>query len=131
MNYQINILKEHGIVIERIHGEVTIEGVMQKTRQIMENPDYAPHYCGVVDLRGATSKMNKADLNGFVEMINGSTLFGQSLWVMIADDPIVVAMGQIFQHRLNNVDSLRVVSSRQAAIDFIQKPVIADYLPDD
>lgn len=130
MDYKVRILPEHRLVIEWISGEVTLEEMIQKTKQLFSDPLYQPDYSGIVDLRGAASRMSKVELYGFAQLINDSEQFGHSPWAILGDDPMVVALSQIFQQRLNNPEMIGVFSTVACAADFVQKPAVLDYLKD-
>lgn len=131
MEYTYQIIPEHQLVIEKLTGEVTVAALSEKTQVVFSDPLYQPTYNGVMDLRNAVSRMTKVELYGFASLISQTEMFGQSKWAIIADDPIVVALSQIFQHRMPDQTTIGVFCTIQAAAEFISKPVLLNYLQDD
>lgn len=127
MKFTFRIIKEHNLLIETVLGEITVDGLAEKTQAVFEHPDYSPSLCGLLDLRKASSGMTKVELYGFVAYLNQTEKFGHSKWAIIASDPIVVALSQIFQHRFSD-DLITVVGSPEAAADFLEKPVLLRYV---
>lgn len=130
MQYSYEIYPEHELIVEKISGDITIEELIQKTQQLFSDPAYDPTFSGLMDMRGAHSKLSKVELYGFAEMINQSENFGQSPWIIIANDPMVVALSQVFKNRLTNLETIGVVSSVEVAAVALQKPEIHNYLVD-
>jgi hypothetical protein len=130
MEYTYQIIPEHQLVIEKITGEVTVEGLAQKTQTVFSDPQYVPTYNGIMDLRKATSAMTKVELYGFASLISQTEMFGQSKWAIVADDPIVVALSTIFQQRIPDQTTIGIFCTIEAAADFINKPEVLNYLSD-
>ena len=131
MEYTYQIITEHELVIEKISGEVTVEALAKKTQVVFSDPLYLPTYNGVMDLRNAVSRMSKVELYGFASLISETEMFGQSKWAIIADDPIVVALGHIFQQRIPDQTTLGIFCTVNAAAEFISCPEVLNYLQDE
>lgn len=128
MEYTYQIIPKHQLVVEKLTGEVTVEELALKTQTVFSDPLYQPTYNGVMDLRKAVSRMSKVELYGFASLISETDMFGQSKWAIIADDPIVVALSQIFQHRIPDQSIIGIFSTVEAAASFIDKPALLNYL---
>jgi|GEM_PF-5303849 hypothetical protein len=44
MNYNIRIFPEHGLVIEHISGEITLEAMIEKMKNLFSNPQAAAKF---------------------------------------------------------------------------------------
>lgn len=128
MKVDYKIYKEHKLIIEIISGETTIEGLADKTNKLFSDPDYDVDYVGVADYRKAVSQVTRAELYGFANFINQSDQFGKSKWAIIANDPMVVALSQVFQQRLLDQSKIGIFNSPIAAAKFIERPVLIDLL---
>ena len=128
MKFEYRIIKEHKLIIEVVSGQTTIEGLAQKTSALFSDPDYDPTYVGIADYRKASSQITRAELYGFANFINQSGQFGKAKWALLADDPMVVALSQIFQQRLTGADILGVFNSPEAAAEFVGNPAVLDYV---
>lgn len=131
MQYTYQIVPEHQLVVEKLTGEITVEELALKTQTVFSDPLYQPTYNGVMDLRKAVSRMSKVELYDFASLIGETEMFGQAKWAIIADDPIVVALTQIFQHRIPDQNTLDVFCTVEAAAKFISKPALLNYLQDE
>ena len=131
MEYTYQIIPEHQLVVEKLTGEVTVQELAHKTQTVFSDPLYVPTYNGVMDLRKAVSRMSKVELYGFASLISETEMFGQSKWAILADDPIVVALSQIFQHRLPDQTTIEIFCTVEAAAEFINQPALLNYLQDE
>ncbi len=75
--------------------------------------------------------MSKVELYGFASLISETEMFGQSKWAIVADDPIVVALSQIFQQRIPDQTTLGIFCTIQAASEFIKRPEVLNYFKDE
>ncbi|MDP4612132.1 MAG: hypothetical protein NWT02_13165 [Opitutales bacterium] len=128
MKVDYKIYKEHKLIVEVISGDITIEGLADKTNTLFSDPGYDVNYVGVADYRLAVSQITRAELYGFANFINKSDQFGKSKWAIIANDPMVVALSQVFQQRLLDQSKIGIFNSPIAASKFIEKPVLLDLL---
>ncbi len=130
MNYQIDIYPEHKLILERIEGEVTVEGLMAKTAELFKDPRYRNEYVGVVDMRQAVTRMTKVELYGFAEYLNQSEQFAGTRWAILGSNPMVVALSQIFRQRIRNMDTIGVFSEVESAARFLENHHVLDHLPE-
>lgn len=130
MEYTYQIIPEHQLVVEKITGEVTIEELAQKTQTVFSAPLFKPTYNGAMDLRRAISRLTRVELYGFASLISETEMFGQSQWAIIADDPIVVALSQLFKQRTPDQTTIGIFTTVQAAAEFIHCPELPNYLKD-
>jgi hypothetical protein len=131
MEYTYQIIPEHQLVVEKLTGEVTVEELAHKTQTVFSDPLYVPTYNGAMDLRQAISRMTKVELYGFASLISETEMFGQSKWAIVADDPIVVALSHIFQHRMPDQTTIGIFCTIKAAAEFINCPELLNYLQDE
>lgn len=131
MDYQFQILAEHALVIERISGEVTLEEMIEKTKTLFTHPAYDKHYSRVVDLRNGVPRMTKVELYGFAKLIDESDQFGHAPWAVIAADPMLVALSQVFKYQLKNSDTIGVFSTVAEASRFLRKPILLEHIRDE
>ena len=131
MEYTYQIIPEHELVVEKITGDVTVQELAYKTQAVFSDPLYKPTYNGVMDLRQAVSRMSKVELYGFASLISETEMFGQSKWAIVADDPIVVALSQIFQQRIPDQTTLGIFCTIQAASESIERPEVLNYFKDE
>jgi hypothetical protein len=130
MELKVQILPDEKLVLESISGEITLGEMIQKTKALFENPDYDASFVGVVDLRKGLAHMSKIELLGFANLINDSEQFGHAPWAILADDPMVVALSQIFQIRVKNPENIGVFATVREAAKFVQRPSLIQYLED-
>lgn len=128
MQYNYQIIKEHGLIIETVQGHVTLKELAEKTQTLIEDNDYDNTYEGVIDLRMANAEVTMEELNEFADYINQSGLFANSIWALLVDDPMVFALGQAFLLHLPNGAALKVFDNIESAAAFLRKPEIKDYL---
>lgn len=131
MKFKYQIYKEHGLIIEVVTGHVTLESLADKTKTLFADADYDSSYVGIADYRLASPQITRAEVYGFAKFINDSDQFGKSKWAIIADDPMVVALSQIFQQRLINTDVISVFATIEAAAMHVGKPVALNYIEKD
>ena len=79
--------------------------IIRKTETVFADPDYSPEFSGVIDMRGASSGLTRSSSTALRTCINHSDKFGRAPWAIIADDPLVVALSQVFQKRLRDVNT--------------------------
>lgn len=130
MEYELQIIPEAGLVIEKIVGEVTLEAMIDKTKKLFSDRRYKNSYCGVVDLREAVIRMSKVELLGFANLINESDQFGHAPWAILGSDPMVVALSQVFKLRLKDPETVGVCGTVAEAAKFVHKPELNEYLHD-
>lgn len=130
MEYEVKIFPEQALVIEKISGEISLEGMIEKTHRLFSNPEYKNHFRGVVDLRNCTTRMSKVELLGFAKLVDESEKFGQSKWAILAIDPMVLGLSQVFQKRLHDPDTIGVFRTTEDAAQFVQEPAILQHLPE-
>ncbi|HAV12670.1 MAG TPA: hypothetical protein DCX06_04110 [Opitutae bacterium] len=130
MKFEYQIIKEHQLIIEVVSGQITLEGLADKTCALFADPDYDASYVGLADYRHASPQITRTELYGFAKFLNENDLFGQSKWAIIADNPMVVALTQIFQQRMLDTDLIGVFSTTEAAAAFLERPVLLDYVHD-
>lgn len=131
MEYKFNILPEESLVIETVTGEITLEEMVQKTKTLFENPLYEASFSGVADLRKASLRMSKVELYGFATLVNESDQFGQAPWAILADDPMMVALSQVFKLRIQNPHFIGVFSTVVEASRFVQKPTVLEFIDEE
>jgi len=130
MQYEYTILPELRLVIEKISGDITLEEMIEKTQRLFADARYQAGYNGVSDLRQGLTRMSKVELYGFAHFINESEQFGQNHWAILAADPMVVALSQVFQQRLTDPNTIGVFSTVAEAAKFIKTPEVNRYLND-
>jgi hypothetical protein len=128
MEIKLQIFPDEKLVLESISGEVTLGAMIQKTKALFENPDYNPSFVGVIDFRRGITHMSKVELLGFANLINDSEQFGHAPWAILADDPMVVALSQIFQLRVKNPENIGVFTTVREAAKYVQRPKLIEYL---
>ena len=131
MNYTYRILPEHELIVEEVRGEVTITEIAQKAERLFAAPLYKNHYCGLADYRGAVSGMTKVELYALADLINQTNKFGEGKWAILADDPIVVALSQLFKQRVKNAENIEIFATVRAAAQFLRIPEAMNYLADE
>lgn len=75
--------------------------------------------------------MTKVELYGFAAFLTESEMFGQSKWAIIGQDPIVIALSQIFKQRMPDQATIGVFTSVGAAAKFVKKPEVLNHLNND
>lgn len=131
MNYTYRILPEHKLIVEQVGGEITITEIAQKAKKLFADPLYKNDYCGIADYRGAVSGMSKVELYAFADLVNQTNKFGQGKWAILADDPIVVALSQLFKQRVENADNIEVFATARAAVQYLGIPEALKYVTDE
>ena len=131
MEYVFKFVPAHGLVIEKITGEVTLEALIEKTKKLFADSRYKSTFCGVVDLRKAATRMSKVELLGFANLINESDQFGHAPWAILGNDPMVVALSEVFKLRLKDPETIGVFASPIEASRFLKKPELLQHLTDE
>lgn len=131
MNYTYRILPELQLIVEEIRGEVTVTELAKKAEALFADPLYHADYCGLADYRGAVSRMTKVELYAFADLVNQTNKFGAGKWAILADDPIVVALSQLFKQRVKNADKIEVFATARAAAQYLKIPAALEYVSDE
>ncbi|MGZ0654398.1 hypothetical protein ACWPKO_17795 [Coraliomargarita sp. W4R53] len=130
MEYELQFIPQHALVIEIISGELTLEDMIDKTQKLFSDPKYDRNYSGVIDLRQAINRISKVELLGFAKLLNGSDLFGHAPWAILGDDPMVIALSQVFQLHQANPENIGIFATVTEAAKFLGKPILLEYLND-
>jgi hypothetical protein len=128
MDYKIQFFPGHDLVVERIVGEITLDGLHQKTKELLADTSYKPGICGVIDLREAHTHMSKKELQDFAGFVNESDRFKSSMWAIIGNDPLVIALSQVFQKKIENSERIGVFGTVDRAARFLKKPELMHIL---
>jgi hypothetical protein len=132
MHHTYNIFPEHRLHIEQIEGEFTLGGLATATDKMLADPSFDPSFDSVVDFRNAEAQMTRVEILAYSELMKTSDLFnGQSKWVIVASDPLILELSEIFRNQINQNDSIQVVTTIQAAAEFINCPEVLNYLQDE
>jgi len=131
MNYTYRILAEHKLIIEEVRGEVTVAELAKKADALFSDPNYQNDFTGLADYRGAVSRMTKVELYAFADLINQTNKFGEARWAILADDPIVVALSQLFKQRVKHAENIEVFTTAQAASLYLDNPAVLQYVSDE
>lgn len=131
MDYKFHIVPEESLVVETITGEITLEEMIAKTKALFSDPRYEASFSGVCDLRRAGPRMSKVELYGFATLINESEQFGQAPWAILAGDPMMVALSQIFKLRIQDPNIIGVFSTVIEAARFLQKPIVLELIDEE
>lgn len=130
MKYRYQILPEQQLVVEWLSGEVTLQDILEKTRILFSDPAFSSDFSGITDTRGAEAQLTKVELYAFSDMLKQSQQEGTAPWAIIATDPMLVALSQVYMRRQSVKDLITVVNTAQAAVDFIGKPTAMRYFRD-
>lgn len=130
MDYRIQFFPEHDLVVEHISGEITLNSLHQKSQDLLGDPRYKKGLCGLIDLRKANTRMSKADLLEFAEFMNNSEAFTGSKWAILGNDPMIIALSQVFQQQMNDSSTVGVFGSIESAAQYLNKPVLMELLDD-
>ena len=132
MHHTYNIFPEHRLHIEQMEGEFTLGGLATATDKMLADPSFDPSYDSVVDFRNAEAQMTRVEILAYSELMKTSDLFnGQSKWAIVASDPLILELSEIFRNQINQNDSIQVVTTIQAAAAFINCPEVLNYLQDE
>ncbi|MGJ8640195.1 MAG: hypothetical protein ACSHYA_12470 [Opitutaceae bacterium] len=130
MKFEYQIIKEHQLIIEIVSGHVTLEGLADKTSALFQDPDFNAQYVGIADYRNASPQITRTELYGFASFLNENELFGEAKWAVIADNPMVVALTQIFQQRMVDQNLIGIFNTSEGAAKFVDRPVALNYVHD-
>ncbi|MEM1221467.1 MAG: hypothetical protein AAGH40_01780 [Verrucomicrobiota bacterium] len=122
MEYNYTIYPEEKLVIDSVSGGVTIEAFVQHTEKLFAEPEYSPTYSGLIDLRGATSRLSKVEVYGLANYLNQSEQFGKAPWAVLVKDPVVLALAQVFQKRMVDDTLIGIFSTVELAAEYLEKP---------
>ena len=129
MHYTYRLLTELRLVIEQIEGEFTVEALALETTRMFADPSYDASYTTIVDFRKAEANMSKVELLGFADLMEQTGMFGRKArWIIIAVDPLIFNLSEIFKNRLNAGDNMRIFSTVQEAADFLENPEILPHM---
>ncbi|MDQ8192871.1 hypothetical protein QEH59_00440 [Coraliomargarita sp. SDUM461004] len=130
MKYALQFIPEHRLVIETITGDITLEGMIEKTQSLLSHPDYNRLYSGLVDLRSAVTRISKVEILGFAQLIDTSEQFGHAPWAILCGDPMIQGLSQVFQMRQTSPESIGVFTTVADAAKFLDRPIILELLND-
>lgn len=75
--------------------------------------------------------MSKVELYGFATLVNESDQFGQTPWAILAADPMMVALSQIFKLRIQDPSIVGVFSTVVEAARFTKKPKVLELIDEE
>lgn len=130
MRLTYKLFPEHRLHLETIEGEITAGQLAIDSEAMFADPQFDASYDSIVDMRNASANMSRVELLGFAKIMQESGMFGKSKWALISNDPVLVALSEIFKNRLNEAKTIHVFSTVQAAADFIQNPEVLNHLTD-
>lgn len=131
MQLTYKILPKHKLHIETIEGEITVDQLAVDSERMFADPLFDASFDSVIDMRNATAKMSRVELLGFANIMEKSGMFSTSKWALITKDPILNGLSEVFKNSLDKEKTIHVFTTVAAAVDFIQKPEILNYLKDD
>ena len=119
MKFSYRILPEQKLNIVRFSGSVSIADVTHNVQQLWADARYNPHYNGIVDLEGVTTRAKVEDLKVLLDFLeNRKDSFGW--WAAILTEPKPTALALIFKATFVGTFKLEIVSSWDAACKFLQ-----------
>ena len=104
--------------------------MQEKTREMLGDGRFQPPISGVIDMRKASKLMSRAELSQFIEFMNQSEQLRGSRWALIGDDPMVIALSQIFQQHVTESENFGVFSSVEHAARFLDNAQLLEILGD-
>lgn len=132
MQHTYKILPEHRLHIETMEGEFTLAGLATTAKAMFADPRFEPKYESIADFRKAYAKMTRVEILAFSGLMRETGMFdGESKWALVASDPLVLELSEVFKNRLNDDDNMRVFTTVKAAAEFIGNPEILNHLNDD
>ena len=131
MHHTYKIFPEHRLHIEQMEGEFSLGSLATATDKMLADPSFDASYDSVVDFRNAKAQMTRVEILAYSELIKTTGLFnGESKWAIVASDPLTLELSEIFKNRTHQNDNIRVLTTIQEAVEFIQNPEILKHLTD-
>ncbi|PXA04246.1 hypothetical protein DDZ13_06820 [Coraliomargarita sinensis] len=130
MNYEIKFYPQYSLVVERIEGEITLDSLQKKTQSLLSDPDFKDCLSGAIDLRNAHTQMSKPELQSYAQLMDESEAFKTTKWAIIGNDPMVIALSQVFQQQMSDSELIGVFGSVAKAAQFLSKPELLHFLND-
>ena len=128
MKYSIQYYPEQNLVVEQVEGEITLDGLRDKTKALLADPRYKRGSNGVSDLRKAHTSMSREELREYSKFMKDSNLLEGSTWAVISHDPMVIALTQVLQKKVSDSSHIEVFGSLESAARFLGKPEVLDLL---
>ena len=131
MEYTYQIIPEHQLLIETITGGITGEEITRKTNLIFSDPAYQAGFIGIMDFRKAVSRMSRAELYDYTDLVSETNFFGIAKCAIITNDPGLIALSQLFKQRMPTQETFGIFCTIEAAAKFVGNPLVLNYLSDD
>ena len=113
---EYGISSEHGLILERFYGEITVELVKAASKSIWSQPNYERTHKGLADLRECKFTMSLRDIIKLVLFLAKSEKTATGFFVILVHDSEGVAKSLIFNSRMGSIMNLHVVSHLDSAL---------------
>jgi hypothetical protein len=110
------ISEEHGLIIEKFTGKMTLDLVKTASESIWSQPSYKKSYKGLADLRTCEFDMNLRDIIKMVMFLAKSDKTATGFFVILVKSADGVAKSLIFNSRIGSIMNLHVVSHLDSAL---------------
>lgn len=102
----------------RFSGEVSIDEVVAGIERLWADPEYDPHFCGIVDLQRISLRAQVGDVAALLQFLRRpETSIGS--WAAIFSDPVGTALGMLFLRTNRILPRFDVFSSWEGACAFL------------
>lgn len=124
----LTILPEQKLILLVYHGDVTIQDVIEATRELVAHPHFSNEFDGVADYREAKVKFTAEELAGLTQSVKDQDM-AHGTWCLLADGPLETAMMNLFKRNLRDLHPILVFSTVAAASKLLHRN-LSDHLPE-
>lgn len=128
LKFVYTIIPAQRLALLRFSGSVTLGDVIRGIERIRADPRYDPHFNGIVNMEGVTTRAGISELQAllsFLEKRHSSV--GQ--WVVVFSEPKTTALGMMFKAAWFGPFNIEIVSTWEAACRFLRVQLPA-YAPE-
>ncbi len=130
MTLKYVILPEKRVFIEKMEGEITMEGLLRAIAIIWADPDYSSNFGGVLDLRNANLLLNPTEIGELAKMLIADKSAATGRFALLVNKPFETALSMIFETKMKPKQEINVFTEVANAAWFLQLPAEDLLLPE-
>jgi len=114
----LNIYPEQRLIVLVYHGDVTINDVIQATKDMVALPNFSNEFDGIADYRDANVRFTVKELAGLTQKVKDDDM-AHGTWCLLATTPLETAMMAFFQKQLHDLHPISIFSTVAAASSYL------------
>lgn len=119
MKFTYYIIKEKKLVLERIEGHTSLEGIQKGMMQIWQHPDYDTNFSGLLDLRNADVTMGHAEVDVLAKLLFSSVKASNGNMILLVSKPMETALSMIFQEKMISKNKVLIYNYPATALSIL------------